>query len=71
MEPVIESRTIELVENAVSRESSYSTCKTKRVYLYEATMARRKALCLAYLKLGTTGRWVGIRTGAGVTATLV
>ena len=34
------------------------------------TMARRKVLRLAYVKLGTSGRLVGIRTGAGVTATL-
>ena len=28
-------------------------------------------LGLAYVKLGTSGLWVGTRTGAGVTATLV
>ena len=29
-----------------------------------------KLLGLAYVKLGTSGRWLGIWTGAGVTATL-
>ena len=28
-------------------------------------------LGVAYVKLGTSGRWVGTRTGAGVTSTLV
>ena len=39
--------------------------------LGEHTKARRKVLGLAYVKLMRSGRWVGIRTGAGVTAKLV
>ena len=39
---------------------------TKNYY----TRARWKALDLVYVKLGTSGRWVGTRTRAGVTATL-
>ena len=32
---------------------------------------RWKVLGLAYVKLGTSGRWVGTQTGARVTTTLV
>ena len=34
------------------------------------TKTRRKVLGLAYVKLGKSGRWVGIRSRAGVIATL-
>ena len=32
--------------------------------------ARSKGLGLAYVKHGTSGRWIGTRTGAGVTSPL-
>ena len=32
--------------------------------------ARKKILDLAYVKLGTSGHWLGARTGAGVTTTV-
>ena len=36
----------------------------------EYTRARCTVLGLAYVKLGTSSRWVGTRIGAGVTTTL-